>query len=166
MSELLQQLGIDGRLLVAQIVNFAILVFVLHRFAYRPLVDALERRRERIEQSLKHAQAIEDERAQLAQERQRIIGQAHQEAQALVDRARHNAEVLHKRLTEEAKQQAESIRTTAAAEAAVLRQRVVSEAREQLADLVLNASERVIEKRLTSEDDRRLVEKTLRQLNQ
>ena len=56
MSELLTKLGIDLKLLVAQIVNFLILLLVLYKFAYGPIVAMLEKRQKKIEKGLKEAE--------------------------------------------------------------------------------------------------------------
>src|SRR3989344_888148 len=54
-----QALGIDGKLLTAKIVNFIILVFVLRKFVYQPLLGLLEKRRQTIEERMKKAEEIE-----------------------------------------------------------------------------------------------------------
>ena len=59
--ELLQKLGIDWRLLIAQLVNFSILVIILYKLLYKPVLKVLNDRKEKIEQGLKDAKSLGEE---------------------------------------------------------------------------------------------------------
>lgn len=96
--EIAKQFGIEPILLLAQIVNFLIILFVLKKFFYKPLVKMLEDRRKRIEESLKNADTIEEklktteEKSGLVLDTARknaedILGEAKAEAQRIVDAA-------------------------------------------------------------------------------
>ena len=83
MSELFSKLGIDWRLLVAQLANFLILLFVLRRFAYKPLLKLLEERKQRIADGLANAQKAKSNLEEAEKERQEIISTAKKEHRKL-----------------------------------------------------------------------------------
>ena len=93
----MEQLGINPIFLLSQIVNFAVLAFLLHRFAYKPILKMLDQRRERIEKGLEDARLAEEARANAEQERQQILDGARAEAQRVVAEANERGEAVKKR---------------------------------------------------------------------
>jgi len=140
----LEQLGINPIFLLSQIVNFAILAFLLRRFAYTPILNALDQRRERIEKGLEDARLAEEARANAESERQQILDQARAEAQGVVAEANQRGELQAAKIVEDAQTQAQAIREEARAEAPAERNRMLGEMRGQISALAIAAANQLI----------------------
>src|SRR3989344_6041473 len=92
MSELFSQLGIDWKLLLAKGVNFVILLFVLTKFVYKPLMKMVEARRQKIELGVKGGEKAEQIIKQAEQEKVGIIQEADVQAVAIISEAEKNAQ--------------------------------------------------------------------------
>ena len=109
MSELLSKLGIDWKLLIAQIINFLVLLFVLYKFAYGPIVAMLEKRQRKIEQGLADAEAARKNLEKSGEKQKEILKKARAEAKVIVEKAHKQAEKSKVEIAAEAKEQAEKI---------------------------------------------------------
>lgn len=140
----MEQLGINPIFLLSQIVNFAILAFLLSRFAYKPILGALDKRRERIEKGLEDARLAEEARANAETERQQVLDQARAEAQGVVAEANQRGEAQAAKLVEDAQKQADVILEEARADARAERDRMLGEMRGQISALAIAAANRLI----------------------
>lgn len=156
--ELLSQLGIDWKLLIAQIINFTILLIVLLKFVYKPVLSALDRRSKAIEKSmndaaqaaekLKHVEKLEKER----------MGEVHKQIGTMLDTAKQEAEVMKKEIVEEARRIADDLVARTHAQLKEEKERMLAEARSQLADLVVVATGKLLDREYSSADQKRLAE--------
>ncbi|MFH0829091.1 MAG: F0F1 ATP synthase subunit B [Candidatus Kerfeldbacteria bacterium] len=164
MNELFSKLGIDWKLLIAQVINFAILFWVLKRFAYKPILSMLERRRATVEKSLVDAKKIEERLGALEQERETVLGNARAEAHTIVESATKDAATF----TEQSKQQtkAETAAMIEAARKDVTRMKdtIVADAKEDIANLVVAGAEKVIRIKLNPDTEQELIHDTLRRV--
>ncbi|HZP91160.1 MAG TPA: F0F1 ATP synthase subunit B [Actinomycetota bacterium] len=151
---------VNGSLII-QIINFLILLVVLYRFMYRPLVGALENRSAAIKQQLAEAQdAREQAQRQLAVMEERIRS-AHAEAQATRDRALQDAAALRERLSAEARQEASRLVEAAQAQIAGEVRRARAELRAEVGQLATEVAERLIRRSLRDDDHQRLMAEAL-----
>src|SRR4051812_6092083 len=104
---------------IAQVISFCIVAFLLHRFAYKPVIGILEERRKRIEEGLANADKIKSELARAEQERTNILNQANTQATKMIEEARAAAARVQEQESQKAISQAEQI-IAKAKEAAVL----------------------------------------------
>ena len=148
----MEQLGINPVFLLAQILNFLVLALLLHRFAYKPVLDMLEKRRERVEQGLEDARLAEEARANAEAESQQILDQARTEAQGIVTEAKRRGEAEAAEALETTRGQAQAILDEARAEAQAERDRLLGEMRGQIATLALAAANQIVGEAL---DERR-----------
>jgi F-type H+-transporting ATPase subunit b len=148
----LEQLGINPIFLLSQIVNFLILAILLRVFAYKPILNVLDKRRERIEQGLEDARLAEEARANAESERQKILDGARVEAQGIVAEANQRGEAQAAQIVGEAQAQAGTILDEARAEAQAERDRMLDEMRGQIAALSIAAANQLIGEAL---DERR-----------
>lgn len=156
-------ISVNGSLLV-QVLNFVILLLVLHRVLYKPLVGALEGRSSAIRQQLAEAQqAREDAQRQLADFEARLR-EAQAEAQQARERAQREAAETRERLTAEARQEAARLVQTAQAQIAQEVRRARAELRAEVGALSVQIAERLIRKSLRDEDHQRLVQDALARL--
>lgn len=153
----MEQLGINPIFLLSQIVNFAVLAFLLQRFAYKPLTEMFDKRRQRIEQGLEDARLAEEARANAESERQRILDQARTEAQGIVAEANTRGDAQAAKIVEEAQSQAQAIVEDARADAEAERNRMLSEMRGQISALAIAAANQLIGATLDEQRQMKLV---------
>lgn len=164
MIELLHKLGIDWRLIIAQMVNFFILLGLLYKFVYKPLLKMLEERRERVEKSIDQAKQIEANMARATRERQEEIAKARAESGRIVEEAKLAATAYRNKLIVEAQAEAEKIVKQAQSILATEKSAMLAEAKTELADLVVATTEKVLRGAMTETINRQYVEKTLKEL--
>jgi F-type H+-transporting ATPase subunit b len=153
--ENLAQLGINGNFLIAQIVNFLVLFFILRAFAYKPLLNMLERRRVRIEEGMKAADQV---RQQAETERAELMKQMDQErraAQARVASVASESEKIRESILASAQAEAEEIKTKSRTEATAEREQMMRDMQRQIADLAVLAAERILGHELSNPTEQR-----------
>ncbi|MBI4449455.1 F0F1 ATP synthase subunit B [Candidatus Uhrbacteria bacterium] len=148
MAELLHKLGIDWRLLLAQLVNFLILFFLLKKLLYKPVLDLLERRRVLIAEGLRDAERSKERLAGIEGERKQVFEQAEGERRRVLESASLEAEQLHHQRLQAAANEAEAVIVRAKEEAERLRQELLAEVRREVGDLVLRISRKVTQEKL------------------
>lgn len=157
MTELFEKLGIDWKLLIAQVVNFFILFWVLKRFAYKPILNMLARRSETIEKSQKDAKAIEDRLQSLAQERGKMLDDARAQASMIVGTATKDAAAFAEKSREEAKRETAAMISSAKKDVERIKDSLIADAKADIADLVVAGTERIIRVKLDRSADKELV---------
>ncbi len=149
---------------IAQVISFCIVAFLLHRFAYKPVLGILEERRKRIEEGLANADKIKADVARTEQERQNILNQTNAQATKMIEEARAAAARVQEQESQKAIAQAEQI-IAKAQEAAVLeRARMLADLKREVLGLVVKTTTSVTGKVLTADDQNRLAEETRRQI--
>jgi F-type H+-transporting ATPase subunit b len=153
-------LTINGTL-IAQLLIFLVMLGVLYRFAWGPLLRILNERRERIAQGVEATERAKRELEEAERERQAKLEEARREAQTMLDRIAKQAEDLRKELEAKARQQAEALIARARAEIQQERAKAVEDLREQVADLAVMAAGRIIGESLDAKKHRELIERTI-----
>lgn len=162
MNELIEGLGLDWKILIAQIVNFTILLLVLWKFAYKPLKKMLHDRTHKIEESLKNAEQIEQNLKGSESKRDEVLSQARRDAQELLDKAQAEGKALKEEMTTRAKTEVEKIVGEAHADIARAKETMIREAKAEIGDMVIAASEKVLSEKLDAKHDHELIEKALK----
>jgi F-type H+-transporting ATPase subunit b len=157
-------LGIQWKILVAQTISFAIVFFVLWRFAYRPIFAMLQARREKIAEALANAEKIKSDVARTEAERQKILADAGDRANKLIEEAREAAARVREQETQKAIAAAEQIVTKAREAAAQERTQMLAQLKREVGRLVVQTTTSVTGKILTPDDQRRLAQETEKQL--
>ena len=164
MGETIQSLGIYWPKLVAQVVNFGIVLFILWKFAYRPVLKILEERRQRVAEAMVNAEKAREELARTEAQRQQVLAETNAQANKLIEEARAAAGKLREQETQKAIREAEQIVTKAREAAALERARMLADVKRELGRLVVATTTKVTGKVLTPDDQRRLSEETTRAL--
>lgn len=162
--ELIETLGLDWKLLLAQIVNFFILLWILKRFAYKPILEALERRRDRIAQSERHADAIAKNLEQSKEEREKLLARARKEAQSIIAASEAQGKKLQEEMVASAKKDVEKIVADAHTEINRAREKMLADAREEVASMVVVASSKVLERQIDEKVNAALIASALEKL--
>jgi F-type H+-transporting ATPase subunit b len=147
--------------LIAQLLIFLVMLGVLYRFAWGPLLKILNERRERIQQGVEATERAKQELEAAEKERQAKLEEARREAQAMLDRIAKQAEDLRKELEAKAREQAEALIARARAEIQQERQKAVQDLRLQVADLAVLAAGRIIGESLDAKKHRELIERAI-----
>ncbi len=157
----LGNLGILGPNLLFQIINFLIVLFLLNRLLYKPVLGMFERRREKIRESLEEAGKVREE---AAAERSRLEAQIAEERRTSQERLRaavaQSEEAAERRLAE-AKAEAEQIVAKARTDAEQTRAQALSGLQGEIADLALAAAAKVLGEGIDEKQHRSLVDRFL-----
>lgn len=141
--ELFSKLGIDWKILIAQIFNFFLLLVILRFVLYKPILSFLQKRKEQIAASLKKAEEIEKEKKELSQRTQEIMAQTNEKAQAILKEERKNSQEMGKQIKEEAQKQAHSLLLKAEKDIEQQKEQLVAMAKEEIAGLVIEATKKL-----------------------
>ncbi len=152
MNDLFHALGIQWSVLLAQVINFAILVFVLSRYVYKPLLGVIDRRREAIAESMKQAQEIERRKEDLDRERVAILRKADQQAGALLERAKGEAEAIRTEIESSARAQAKSTLNKGREQLEHDRVTMMNEIQHKLAHAIVQSAEKILRREFSKED--------------
>lgn len=155
-----QTFGVDWPHLIAQIISFCIVCFLLQRFAYKPVLKMLEERRRQIEEGVANTKKIADDLAQTEARRHEILTQTNEQITKLIEEARASAARVKDEETQKAIAAAEQILAKSREVAEQDHARMLADLKRELGRLVVHATTAVTGKILTPEDQRRLVEET------
>lgn len=163
--EILNQFGINPILLAAQIVNFFILLFILKKFLYKPILKVLETRKQKIEESLKNAEEIEKKLAEIstreeeallkaAKEGEKIIKEAGEAASQTIEEGKKKYQQILEQALEDAKKATE-----------VERVKLKQEVKENISDIVAMALEKITGTAINKKQQKELIEKEVKNLS-
>lgn len=159
-----EQFGFNTQLFISQVISFCVVAFLLHRFAYKPILKVLEERRQRIAEGLANADRIKQELATAQAKAQEILTQASTQANKAIEEARAAAAKVQETETQKAIAAAEQIIAKAREAAAADHARMLVELKREVGRLVVQTTATVTGKVLTSEDQKRLADETAKQL--
>ena len=160
----MSELGIQWKILLAQTISFSVVFFVLWRFAYRPVFNMLEVRRQKIAEGLANAEKIKMELARTEAERKRVLAQAGDVANQIIEEGRNAAARVREMETQKAIVMAGRIIAKAREATAQDRAQMLIELKREVGRLVVQTTATVTGKILTPDDQRRLAEETEKQL--
>jgi F-type H+-transporting ATPase subunit b len=160
----MNQLGIEWRILVAQTISFSIVFFALWKLAYKPIFAMLRARREKIAEALANAEKIKADVVRTETERQKILADAGDKANKLIDEGREAAARVRETETQKAIAAAEQIIAKAREAAAQEHAQMLAQLKREVGRLVVQTTTNVTGKILTPDDQRRLAEETEKQL--
>jgi len=155
---------VDPGLYIWTIVTFVVLLLLLAKFAWRPLLQALERRQEAIRKSLDDARQAKEELGRLHEESARILAQARAEADAIISRTRADAARAGEELKQKARADAENIVKHAEREIQLETSRALQKVRQEAVDISIDIASKILQRNLSREDNERLIAETLQEI--
>lgn len=158
------KLGINGPLLIAQLINFVLIGFLLYRFLYQPVLNTLANRTARIQESMENAELVKQQLARAQQDYEAQLGRARQEAAAIVSQANERAKVQADEVISQARAEAERIQIEARQQAQLERDQMMRGLQGQLATLVTQTASSVIGQELRGPEHERLVQQSIASL--
>jgi F-type H+-transporting ATPase subunit b len=154
----------DPGLFIWTILTFLVLVALLAKFAWRPLLEALDKRQELIRTSLDEAQQARVQLERLRGEASEILNRARAEAEGIVSKSWSDAEKLREELKKKARSEAETIVRNAEREIRLETQRALRQIRHEAVDLSVMIASKLIRRNLSKEDNERLIAEALQQI--
>ncbi len=159
----MEALGINWPALIVQILAFIMLVVLLWRFAYKPFLNVLDQRAERVRSSMEQADRIERQLAETETRNQEILAEARREAQQIVAQAREIGDKQITQAREVARDEADKQLQQSLAQLRAETQSARAELRQEYADLVIKAASRVVRQELDPQKHLQLIDNTLRE---
>ena len=156
-----EALGILLGNLIWQILAFGVLIWLLQRFAYKPVVKMLDDRANRIRESMEQAEQIRLDNQNAAKRAQEILAEAQQQTREILAQANQMSQRTIAAAQEEARQQREKMLVDARAQIEADTQRAKEELRREVGRLAIMAASRVVGRSLDSQDHYRLVDEAL-----
>lgn len=147
------------------LILFSILLLAVKHYAWGPVKDMMEKRRQKVIDDLDQAASDRKKAEILANEREAALKNSRQEATQILSVAKSNAQKTGKQIVSEAKAEASAIRERAKADAAQAKTDALNEARNEVADLSVTIAEKVIAKNLSAADQKDLVDQFIKGLN-
>jgi len=160
--ELLNNLGINGKLLIAQIINFLILLWVLHKFAYGPVIRMLDSRTKKIEKGLKEAEESHKKLAEISEKEQAVLVEARKQAQEIIKKSEESATLQAQEILTSAKDQTQRMMETAQKQIEQEKTKILAEVKTEVAGLVMMATEKIIGEKLDSAKDAQLIKEAIK----
>jgi F-type H+-transporting ATPase subunit b len=152
-------------LMIWTLLAFFATYFLLRKLAFPRIVEALDKRRRAIEESIDHAESTRQEADQLLQEYRQRLREAREQAEDIVSRSQRAAQRHEEESKSKARQQRDDMMAQTRREIEAETKRAIDEIRKEVADLTVLATEKVTRKSLDDDDHRRLVEDALQEID-
>jgi F-type H+-transporting ATPase subunit b len=162
MEKILNDFGVQPILLLAQIVNFLVLLFILQKLLYKPILKVLEERKRKIEESLTNAEKIQKELEETEVKSTQIIEKAVEEGKKIVAEAQLQSNVLRQESQEQTKKEMEDLMAQGMQMIAGEKEKMKSEVKSEVATMIQMSMEKVLGKALDSKMQQKLVEESVK----
>ena len=154
-------LDVNPGLMIWTVVTFVLLLLILKKVAWKPILEALDKREKEIKNSLDQAENAKDEARKILEENQANLAKAEEESKKIIEQSRTYAESLKEQLMKESKEQAKSLIDDAGEEIQRKKDAAFEELKEQIAELAVNAAERIMKESIDANKNKELVNKYL-----
>jgi F-type H+-transporting ATPase subunit b len=153
----------DPGLFIWTILTFLVLLTLLAKFAWGPLLKALDSRQETIRKSLDDADRAKQELARLHEESAQIIRSARTDAEAVIAQSRSDADRLREEMRQKARTEANGIVRNAERQIEMQTDRALQQIRQEAVELSVLIASKLLQRNLTPEDNERLIDEALKQ---
>lgn len=146
----MDKLGFNVFLFLSQLINFGVMIFILHQLLYKRILEMLNKRTQRIEDSLKDADKVKEQLENAKRDYEAEIARARKEASEIVGQAQDRARTQAEEIIAQARQEADRVRADAREQAQRERDQLIGDLKGQLADVVVVAAGRVLQEEVRS----------------
>jgi F-type H+-transporting ATPase subunit b len=160
----MDKLGIEPKLFIAQLVNFGIIMFVLSRFLYKPILGMLEKRKKQIEEGLKLTEKMQQEAEKMEAKRAQIVEEAKKEGIALIEKAKLQAKEEAGTIITEARHEAEEVKAKAKTEVEEMKKAMEKQVQHDAVDVGVAIAKRLLTQVMTKETQHALLKKHIKSL--
>lgn len=160
----MDKLGIEPTLLLAQIVNFAIVVAVLSKLLYRPILTMLEKRKKEIEEGVRLTTKAREDEVKLEEKKERMLAMARKEAQEILEEARKQAKLEEHDIIASAHKDVEALMVKAKEDTARMREEMEKSVRDSAVELAVAMAKKLLTGVLSSADQHKLIAKQVKDI--
>jgi F-type H+-transporting ATPase subunit b len=160
----MEKLGVEPKLLLAQIINFGIIIFVLTKFLYKPILEMLEKRRLEIKKGLDLTQKMTDEEMKYNEKKAKMLDQTRKEVRKILDDATAQGHDKEKEIIEDAHKEAAVIIEKAKVEAEKLKQELLDNSKRESVELAVAMAKRITSSILDENSQHKLIRQHLKDL--
>lgn len=164
MDDLIKTFHIDWRLLIAQSVNFVIVIVVLGVFALKPLVKLMKEREEKIKKGITDAEKIDEKMVEIKKEREVEVKKGRKEAQQIISKSEKQGEDVRIEKVTKAQKEVEKIITDARAQISAERSLMLKDVKDELGGLIALALGKISSDSIDGKKHKKLIEQTIADL--
>jgi len=157
---------IDLNEFIWAIINFLVLLALLYKFLWNPILNTLDKRREEISSNLSSAESMKQQAEEMLEEYKKKIAAAKSEAQDIINQANRAAEETRNKIMSQAHEEAAKITEKAREEIRREKEQALKEVRDEIATLAVLAAGKVLERSMTKEDHEKLVREFLSEVGE
>ncbi len=158
-------LDVNPGLIIWTILTFLILLIILKKVAWKPILTALDNREKEIEDSLNRAEQAKKEAQKILGENQATLSRAEEESKKIIDQSRVYADKLKEQILRESKDQQQKIIEDASAEIERKKNAAFEELKNQIAEISINAAEKIMKENIDANKNKQIVNKYLSEIN-
>jgi F-type H+-transporting ATPase subunit b len=158
-------LGINVKIFLAQLLNFTVVLIVLWRFAYKPIVKLLDDRQKKVEKSLKDAADVEKRVKQLEEERKEVLLQARHEARVALEKAQGDAEARKAEMLAKAKEEVSGVVRQGKVQLQAEKEAMLRDARQEIVQLAVESARKILEESVTEKKSQALAEEVIENMS-
>lgn len=161
----MEKLGIEPKLLVAQLLNFAIIVVVLNKLLYKPILDMINKRKKEIAEGVAITERMRVEEEQFKAKQEKALGKAREDALDIIEDAKKQAKEVEKELVADAHTQASAIIARAKSEAREVEKAAQAALRKEAVALALTMAKRLLSSVMTAKEQHAFIAKRMKDLD-
>jgi F-type H+-transporting ATPase subunit b len=156
--EMLNTLGIDWGMLIAQMINFGILLAALTYFLYKPVLRVIDERATRVRQSMDHAAKLEHEVAEMEKERKKRLKEMDEQARSFLEQSRKQAEGAKKEIVDSAQAEVNQMLEKGRKQLEDERRKLLADLQKTVTSVSVQLAEKVLEREFSDSDQKRLMQ--------
>jgi len=162
--DIFQAFGLDIKLLAANLVNFLILVAILHKFAYRPILKFVKDRQEKIEKGIKEAELATKKLSEAVEKKKEILSDAHKEAQEVIKKAKDQAIAQSRDLVKKTKQETAQIVEKAKKDILLEKEISILSEKKEITSAIMAALEKILSEKIGKKDEKKFIENAIKDI--
>ncbi len=163
--EIISKLGIDLKMIIAHTINFLILLFILKKLVYKPVLNLLEKRRSMVEKSVHDAEKIEERLTALEEERKKILSDASNTAMTIMENAKKEGVEEHRKSMVAAKKEISGLAERYRDQLRSEKDQMFDDLKADVANLVVDSCGKILRKEFDKEDQKRLEKAITEEVN-
>ncbi len=157
---------VDPGLYIWTIIVFLVLLFLLMKFAWRPLLAMLEKREDNIRHALLDAEKAREELANVKEDTEKLLNKARNESQAIITAGKKNAERMKDEIIEKAQSKSETLLADVKKQIEIEKDRAITSVKAEVVNLSIEVAQKLIKKNLSKKDNLKLINDSISSINQ
>lgn len=158
-------IDVNPGLIFWTVITFILLLLILRKVAWKPMLAALDERETAIKESLEKAEKAQEEAQKVLKENEAKLAKAEEESKKIIDQSRSYAEKLKEQMLEESRQQAKSMIDDATEEIDRKRDAAFNELKSQVAAIAVDAAEKILKENLDKDKNKKIVDSYINEIN-